>query len=324
MRPRVFKEILWIVPKLSANDLNAMQRALSTRFGTIAKKFGKGILAALTGGGLTAIALGLVDKVLNPLKETQEAIDRVLKSSDDIVTNAKQFGTQAGTLARLQARAKATGLDAGSLDVLIQKFQAAVAEAVADPNKETSVRKFVGQKDSALAFFSFIQGLQKLNKTQQVLVQQEVFGEKQILKMADFLQTDFSKQNIGGPDEKTLTEALTKLGDLNDLSDLKGAVRELDDFVGKAAVIKQKNTELFDKGERERQKREDQNIANYQNLKNLSLLTEKISGQVEQLSNKVGEVVPTVTGIYNNLGILQRDFKNSRIGKGILKLMGKE
>ena len=209
-----------------------MEKSLTTRFGRIAKKFGKGLVATLTGGGVAGLALGLIDKLLNPLKETQEAIDRVLAQGDDVVTNAKQFNTTAGKLFKLQQLAKSTGLDASQLDLLITKFQTAVAEAEADPNKQSAVRQFVGEKDTAEGFFKFIQSLQRLDKNAQVRAQQEVFGEKQILKMADFLNTDFAKQSalIGGRSAEEFTPGLEKLGELNDLKDALAVKRENEDL----------------------------------------------------------------------------------------------
>ena len=110
------KKFFRIVPKLSPGDLSSMGGALTTRFGKIAKKFGKGLLEVITGGGVAGLALGIIDKLLNPLKETQDAIDRMLVQGNDIVTNAKQFGTTAGKLARLQALGKSVGLDPESLE----------------------------------------------------------------------------------------------------------------------------------------------------------------------------------------------------------------
>lgn len=316
----MFKEILHIIPKLSASDITAMERALGRRFGNIAKKFGKGLLASLTGGGIAGIALGFIDKLLNPLKETQEAIDRVLKQGDDIVTNAKQFGTTAGKLFRLQALAKSTGLDEGSLFTLIQKFQSAVADATADPNKPSAVRQFVGSKDMADAFFQFIQNLQKLNKTQQVLVQQEVFGEKQILKMADFLQTDFAAQAklIGGPTAETLTPNLEKLGELNDLKDALEARRELNDVLKKARTINEGMVKSADERAKLELDRENKQIKSYQDLAAISLASNELANMGKDALLGISSLVVKVTDLTNNV----RKITESRALKGILKWVG--
>jgi len=318
----VFKETLLIKPKLDSGDLNGMERSLSSRFGNVAKKFGKGLVTALTGGGIAGLALGLVDKLLNPLKETQEAIDRVLKQGDDIVTNAKQFGTTAGKLFRLQQIAKSTGLDEGSLDQLLTKFQTAVAEAAADPNKQTAVRQFVGQKDIASAFFEFIQSLQKLDKTQQVLVQTEIFGEKQILKMADFLQTDFAKQTklVGGPSAEKLTPGLEKLAGLNDLKDALEANRTLNDVLKKSATI---NADMI-KSQNERAKldlkRENDQIKSYQDLAAISNASNEIVNLAKQASLGLTSMLVKVTDLANNV----KKLTESRAVKGLLKFIGKD
>lgn len=316
----MFKEILWIKPQLQPGDLDKMDKALTRRFAKVAKGFGKGLVATLTGGGVAGLALGLIDKILNPLKETQDAIDRVLKQGDDVVTNAKQFGTTAGKLFRLQALAKSTGLDEGSLDVLINKFQNAVAEAAADPTKQTSVRNFVGEKDSADAFFQFIQGLQKLDKTQQLLVQQEVFGEKQVLKMADFLQTDFAKQSklLGGPTSEALTPRLEKLGDLNDLKDRLGATREMNDVFRKAAQINAGMVKSQDEQLKLDLARENKQIAAYDNLAQISLAS-------QELMNLGKEAVLGITGLVVKVTDLAANVKKlseSRALKGIMKFIG--
>lgn len=316
----MFKEILQIIPKLSPSDLNNMERSLGRRFTGIAKKFGKGLVSTLMGGGIAGIALGLVDKLLNPLKETQEAIDRVLKQGDDIVTNAKQFGTTAGKLFRLQQLAKSTGLDEGSLFMLIEKFQGAVAQAVLDPEKATSVRNYVGQKDTAEAFFQFIQALQKMDKTQQVLVQQEVFGEKQILKMADFLQTDFTAQAklLGGPSSEKLTPAIEKVGNLNDLKDALEARRNLNDMMAKAGAINENMIRAQDRAAKLELEKENQRIKSYENLAAISEASARITNLVDQGVGMLGGLVTKVTNLTENV----KKLSESRVIKGFLKWTG--
>ncbi len=316
----MFKEILQIIPKLLPGDLNNMERSLTSRFSKIAKKFGSGLVAALTGGGIAGMALGLIDKLLNPLKETQDAIDRVLRQGDDLVTNAKQFGTTAGKLFRLQQLGKSTGLDEGSLNVLLTKFQGAVAEATADPNKSTSVRAFVGQTDTAEAFFEFIQSLQKLTKTQQVLVQQEVFGEKQILKMADFLQTDFAAQEklVGGPSSEKLTPGLERIAALNDLKDAREATRTLNDTLKKSSEITKSMIEAQDARAKRELEQENRNIKAYETLNALS-------SSVDELLNLFRNLVTTLSGAvvkFYDLAANVKKLTESRAMKGFMKMLG--
>lgn len=300
----MFSEILKIIPKLDPKDLQAMQNALQSRFTKLTKSFGKGLVNVLKGGGIAGIALGLIDKLLNPLKEVQEAIDRTLKTSDDLATNAQQFNTTAGKLQKLVTLAKATGLDEQNLYTLITKFQTAVATAQANPNDPTanSVRNFVGQDDTAEAFFGFIQQLQKMDRNQQVLVQQQVFGEKQILKMADFLQQDFAKlatrTGIDKVTSETLSKSIDKLANLSDLADALTARRENQDLLNKSGVINESMIQARDKSERLALQRENQRIQSYNDLAALSQTAEKIFTLVDQgvalLGNLISKVLPFI------------------------------
>lgn len=311
----MFSEILKLIPKIDGGDLSKMERLLNGRFGKIAKKFGKGLVASLAGGGIAGIALGFIDKLLNPLKETQEAIDKVLKHGDDVVTNAKQFNTTAGKLFKLQALGKATGLDPESLSMLINKFQTAVAEATADKTKQTSVRKFVGEKDTVEAFFNFIQSLQKMDKNQQLLVQQEVFGEKQVLKMADFLQSDFSKLTklLGNKPAEKFTPGLEKLADLNDLKDALEARREMDDTLTKSRLITSGMVTSQDRAERLNLEKENARIASYQSLATINETSNKILGIVEQGFLKLADILTKLTGLTDAI----KKFSVSRTIRGI-------
>lgn len=315
----MWKEVLWLQPKLNAAEMSGLERALNSRFARVAKKFGKGITAVFTGGGIAALGLSLVDKLLNPLKETQEAIDRTLKSSDDIVTNAKQFGTTAGKLFRLQQLAKSTGLDENSLDVLLTKFQGAVAEAEADKTKETSVRNFVGEKDMAEAFFEFIQSLQKMERNEQVRVQQEVFGEKQVLKMADFLQTDFRDQTrrLGGPTASQLTPGLEKLAGLNDEKDILSARMTVADTFKKAQLINADMVKMQAEAEQRALNKENANIQGYKDLANISAGADQILKLLNDGLLKLAEIGSSATTMAKTAS----EMSASRIMRGIINKM---
>lgn len=329
----MFSEILKIIPKMEPKDLQAMQNALQSRFTKLTKSFGKGLVNVLKGGGIAGIALGLIDKLLNPIKEVQEAIDRSLKSSDDIATNAKQFNTETGKLAKLITLAKATGLDQDNLFMLITKFQTAVAEAKANPNNENvnSVRNFVGQTDTAEAFFGFIQELQKLNKDQQILVQQQVFGEKQILKMADFLQSVGDPKALAeivkntGLDKITaakLTGSIDKLANLNDLQDALTAGREMRDNVAKSGSVTEGMIRARARSEQIALDRENQQIKSYQNLAAISDSVNKIMGLVDQGVALVGSLVTKVLPFIDKMSGAVDRFMKSPMVRGVKGLFG--
>jgi len=340
----VFKEILKIIPKLDDKDLAAMERALQSRFTRIAKNFGKGVMNVFKGGGIAGVALAFIDKLLNPLKETQEAIERTLKSSDDIATNATQFNTTAGRLFKLVSLAKATGLDQDNLFQLINKFQNAVAEAKADPTKPSSVKNFVqrevvdpktGEKriengDTAEAFFEFIQSLQKMDRNQQLLVQQQVFGEKQVLKMADFLQSmsgdALSKiLKTTGLDKVTsakLTTSIDKLAGLNDLQDALEAGRGVRDIQNKAAVINEGMIRARDKSERVALERENARIQSYENLAKISTTVDKIFGLVEQGISILGGLITKLEPFINKVTDAIDKMLKSPIVRGVKSWFG--
>lgn len=303
-----------------------MEKALQTRFTKIAKSFGKGLVNIFKGGGVVGIALGLLDKLLNPLKETQEAIDRMLKSSDDIATNATQFNTSAGKLFKLITLAKATGLDQDTLFMQMSKFQTAVAEAKADPNKPSAVRNYVDQEDTAQAFFEFIQALQKMDRNQQLLVQQSVFGEKQILKMADFLQTDFEKKfNEVGLNKITsekLTRSIDKLATLNDTQDALTARRELFDTVNKSGVINESMIRNRDKSEQLQLQRENQRIQSYNDLAAISQTTDKIMGLVEQGIGLIGNLINKLTPFIDKVSTAIDKLLKSPFMRGVRGMFG--
>lgn len=326
----MFSEILKIIPKLDEKDLKKMQQALQSRFTKLAKGFGKGIANAFKGAGIAGIGLALIDKVLNPLKEVQEAIDRTLNASDDISTNAKQFNTTTGKLAKLVTLSKATGLDQENLFMLITKFQTAVAQAKADPNDQSvsSVRNFTDKEDTAEAFFGFIQQLQQMDKNQQVLIQQQVFGEKQILKMADFLQSDFSKlASATGIDKVTSDEAskrINKNADLNDLAEALKANREFGDLLKKSDIINEGMIRSRDKTERIALERENQRIQSFQDISTISQTVDNIMKLVEQGVAMLGKLITTLTPFVNNVVLKLDALSKSPLARGIFNIFGKD
>jgi hypothetical protein len=287
----VFKEILYIIPKIPFTALNAMERSLNSRFVRVAKKFAKGLTTAVLGGGTIGLGLALIDKLLNPLKATQDAINNMLQKSDDIVTNAKQFGTTEGNLARLHAFAGLNDVTEEGVDTLLQKFQLAVAEAAADPNKVSPVRQFVGEKDIAAAFFEFIQSLQKIEDTnKKVLIEQELFGEKLVLKNAELFNADFiaqSKLLEGAPNSEKLTPAIQHLGGLQDQQKALEQVRILKDFVDKAKIINEEMINLENSRLQIDRRRENDNIQAYKTLSTIDQSITKMAAAVEKISVQI-------------------------------------
>lgn len=283
----MLKEILNIIPKVSSGDLSKMEKSLSTRFGNIGKTFGKGIVGALAFGGALGVGAGMVtgllERILAPIKEVQDAVNRTVNHADDVVTNAIQFGTTAGKLARLQALGQAHGLDAGAMSMLLNKFQTAVAQAGADPSKPSAVRQFVGQKDMVDAFLVFLQNRQKLGQEEKTLVDLDVFGEKQILKAADLFQAKIAEElaALGGPSSDKLTKDLNKLGNLGDLLMLNRARMALNDISTKAGKIGPGTIGLMSQSEQLGLNKENRNIGSAASLLKISNTMDGISNFIQ-------------------------------------------
>lgn len=317
-----FSEILKIKPQLDNSDLRKMENTLNARFKRIAKRFGGGIANVLKGGGIAGLALSFIDKFLNPLKETQEAISRMLTSSDDIATNAAQFNTTSGKLFKLITLAKSAGLDQDNLFTLINKYQNSLASAQANPNDiaAPAVRNYVNDTDIAESFFQFIQELQKMDRNQQLVIQQNVFGEKQILKMADFLQQDFPKlmQKVGV--DKVSSESLTgnieKLAGFNDLSDQLSARRDLLDVQRKAQVITEGMIRQQDKQAQLELQRENQRIKSYENLAALTETSTRIFTLVEQGVSMLGSLMAKLLPAIDKVVTAAQKLSESRFIRG--------
>jgi hypothetical protein len=345
----MFSEILKIKPQLDSGDLNSMVNNLSGRFASVAKKFGSGLKSAILGGGITGLAISVIDRLLNPLKETQETIDKILHQSDDIVTSAKQFETTAGKYFKLQQLAKSTGLDEEVLKTMLGKFQVALAQTRADeidPSKSLAdrqknpLRNFIDVKDTADAFFQFAQAIQKQPKDKQVLIQQDIFGEKLFGKAAEFFQTDFPDQlnKIGAKASESYTPALEKGAKLSDLQDALTAKRTLDDVVTKSNLINENMVFSKDKAERKLNEQDDKRIQSYESMKNIDnamvniqqkienllLYFEKSVVQGSEISSKVDNVVKSVQDTGSSISNALRKVTESRPVRGVLDFLGIE
>jgi len=328
----MLSEILKIIPKLDDKQMKNMEKNLQGRFAKLAKSFGKGLMNVFKGGGIAAVAIGLINKVLNPLKEVQEAIDRALSKSDDIATNAKQFNTTTGKLAKLITLARATGLDQDNLFMLINKFQGAVAEAQIDPNdpKNASVKNYVGIEDSAEAFFGFINELQKMDRNSQLRVQREVFGEKQILKMAEFLQqgeAGFARlAKMTGVDKISSQKAgaaIERTAALSDLNDALTAGREFQDIIKKSTVVNEGMIRARDKAERIQLERENSRIRSYESLAAISTTVEKIMIQVENGIALMGNLINKITPFIDKVTTAIDKLMKSPMVRGVRGIFGR-
>lgn len=321
-------DILKIIPKMDSSDLKKLEDQLQSRFTKISKKFGKGLMDVLKGGGIAGLALGLIDKLLNPLQQVQESIDRMLKTSDDLATQANQFNTSSGKLFKLVQIGKSAGLDQEGLFTLITKFQTAVAQAKADPNDQSvsAVRNFTNEKDTALNFFNFIQQLQKMDRNSQLLIQQQVFGEKQIGKMSEFLNLDFAKQfratGLDKQSSETFTKSIDKMAKLSDLADILKVKNENKDIIDKSRVINESMIKQRAKSDALALEKENLQIKSYNDLAAISDTVSKIMLIVEQGVGLIGKLINMVTPFINKATDFLQKFLKSPFMRGVSGLYG--
>lgn len=309
----MFSEILKIIPSLDSGALSGMENALNSRFTRVAKKFGKGLLSAvgkgILGGGAAGIGAVLLDSMINPLKETNEAITRFLAQSDDLSTFAKQFNTTSGKLFKLQLLGEATGLDPQSLFFLMEKFQVALSEAEQDLTKQTAVRKYVPapiegkfdekgnpvfpKVDIAESFFKFIQNLRQMPDEKKIMAEVEIFGERQMSKAADFIGTDLAgllaKMKLRPSEE--YTKKIDTAGDLHDLMDMQSAQRHERDVRLKGALINTSQVNAINDQALHDLRMENANIANYGERATLAKGAEKIQELLDGVLKEIQKLV---------------------------------
>lgn len=323
----MFSEVLKIIPRLDTATATAMERNLNTRFQRIAKKFGGGIMSVIKSGGVLGVATALIDKVLNPLQSIQESIEKTLQTGGDLQTYSEQFGTSAGSLARLQAFGRAKGLEPEGVRLLLGKFQSSLAQATADPSKPSAVSAFVGRDDIGEAFFEFIQAMQKLDPVSRNLVQAQVFGEKQILKAADFLNADFKQLafQIGGPSAQQLSRDIGKLDSAGDVLDITRASRELNDLTTKARLIGPNTINGIIAGEDVALADDNRRLARYDDLKKISMATDKIVKLAEKAYLQLAPVLGTyLPELIKNIELAAKGIETSRAVRGMLPGAGKD
>lgn len=319
----MFSEILKIKPQLDNSDLNKMERTLNARFRRIAKRFGRGIVSVFKAGGGIGLVLGFINKFLNPLKETQEAIDRLLKSSDDIATNAKAFDTTTGKLYKLIQLAKASGLQQDSLFQILSKFQVGIGRVKQD-NKDPlapALSAYTGDKDLVDSFFTFLQDLRKLDQKDQAVVKSAVFGEDKAIQINDFLQQDYQKRlQETGLDKITaekFTKSIDKLAGLSDLQDALLVQRESNDILKKSRLINEQMIREQDRSAKIQLQRENQRIQSYKDLQAVSQTTDRIMKLVEEGILMLGKFINGLTPKINQIIMYLEKFSKSRFVRGI-------
>jgi hypothetical protein len=328
----MWKEILKIIPVLSNAELQKMVTSLNTRFKSVATKFAGGLKNAIMGGGIFGLAGGVINKLLNPLQETQESFVNTLNRIGDVKDAAAQFDTTPGNLLKLQAVAGAKGLKPDDLNVMVQKFQVAVAEArakkedmsLAPADRVTVLDNFLGEKDTVKNFFDFIQSLKSAPKDQQILAQKDVFGEKLIGRQSAFLNSDFGDlfKKLGALPSEIYNQAVKSIDDVGDLKEEADARRALNDVLVKAGIIKPSFATGLNKKNDQDLAFQNQNLADFEKLLHAQIEADKIAQSLTQVFNDLVGVIPDLVRVIK-AGIVKADEftnGNSIIGKTLEKI----
>lgn len=282
----MFTEILKIKPQLDQSDLRKMERSLSGRFTRVAKTFGRGLSKIFKGGALLGGLSLIIDRLINPLKEVQETLDRLLGVSDNLSTFASQLNTTSGNLAKLQALATSAGIDQTRLLDLLTRYQTELGRARVDPKRETPVRQFMDIADTAESFFQFVQSLQRVDNTLRNAIAERVFGQRALVETAEFFQLDFDEQfrklGLDKMSSATLTQRIERVAELEGLDSILRAQRELREIVKAGQTITEGTIQERHRAQLFEQDRAFERIARIEDISNLNRTVESGLLQIEK------------------------------------------
>lgn len=244
----MFQEFLRIIPKLSSADTAAMEQSLNRRFSNVAKKFSKGLKAAVK-GTVFGIGLAFLAELLNPLKELEDRIKDLLGKGEDINELADKYGSTPGALRTLQGAAALDGVNPEKLASLLESFSKTVDTATKemeerrkDPTKTLSaassaVSQFVGGTDRVDSFFRFLQGLQDFGKAngraKRANVERDVFGEALYGNARRFIESPNLRENINktGRSQEDINRGIGKLAELQRGRTARETLNETDTLI---------------------------------------------------------------------------------------------
>lgn len=242
----MFAEVLRIRPVLDTPAARRMENQLNTRFATVATRFGRGLKTFLKGGLIGAVAgagLGLLEKLLNPVKKLEERMTKLLEEGSDLRELAETFGTTPGRIKQIELAAQSLGVKPDQLKELMTKFADAVETATKEiaaggelSDTSNVVRNFT-RGNRADSFIEFLAGLNAAAPNLRQNGEEKVFGSQLRGGGRRLVETDFATlvARLGIGNEKGLTASATKLGNLADTAARLRAVNEANNFRSGAA-----------------------------------------------------------------------------------------
>jgi hypothetical protein len=319
----MFTEILRVKPVLDQGTAKKMEMDLSRRFTRVASKFGKG-LKNIVKGNILFMSLGLLTQLLNPLEKIEERIKSLLGQGSDLRDIADQFDTSPGKIKRLQDVAQNIGLSPDQLKDMMTRFSETMDKTrqefkakEKDPKAEISnssrmLKEFMGEKDTAEAFLSFVQSLNAAGGDTREKVEREIFGGVQKGASRRFIEADFAKEfsTLKTPSVKRTDLAVEKAAKLAEKDRRMTTSREGSSFVEGLESLTGKMITDMNKA-KEREKERDQ--AQMKAVDDLAKAKEGIDNLVAGFQVLSVQVTKGV----GYLGELISTLKNSRFIKGI-------
>lgn len=317
----MFKEFLKIIPIMDPKDLKKLENSLAGRFTRLVGLFGKGLASVITKGSLFGIGFTLIQKLLNPLEAVEDRIKSLLSQSEDIQQAADNLDTSAGRLFKLRQLGASAGLDASSLDGMIEKFRDAIEKTREEqkagaPLSASSqiVQGFAGEKDIGEGFFQFIQKLKKLKNVDKDLgkrVETEIFGAQQRGASGRFINSDFAKANegIGGKSSNTFDTQLSRLSALNQKARALEANRNTQNFLNTSRNVTGSQITSMDQSERQRLAREAKELQSYDDLKSAALVLGDVKNQLMDINIQVNKAIGYLPQIVEGIKLIPTFFR---------------
>jgi hypothetical protein len=314
----MFTEILRVKPVLDQGTAQKMENDLSKRFGRVASKFGKG-LKSIMKGNLLFMSLGLLTNLLNPLEKLEERVRSLMGQGTDIKDLADQFDTTPGKLKRLQDVGQNLGLNPDQLKDMMSRFADAMDKArqeakKKEPLSESSkmVKDFTGEKDTAEAFFSFIQSLKAAGGETREKVEREVLGGVQKGASRRFIDADFNKEfsRLGTPGIERTNRAVENAAKLDEKNRRMTTAREGTSMVTGMEGLNATMIRDMNKAKEREQEREQEQM---KSRRDLTQAKEGIDTLVLGFQTLMTEVTKGV----GYLGMLVNAIKDSRFFKGL-------
>lgn len=314
--------ILKIKPQLDQAEAKKMERSLFDRFKNIGKT-AKKTLKDVVSGGFLGFAVGLAQSMLSPIEEVENRIKGMLDKAIDLREMAEEFNTSAGKLQAIQNNAALNGLKPEQLKSLMSAFRQTVDEAQErifkkEPldEKTSLVKNFIGEKDTAEAFFGFIQALRRESEQSRESAEKLLFGNVQYGGAKKFIDNAGVVGSIGGnPDIARVDKEVEKLGKLGDDYRIKKMLQDQKEMSQYAETLNQSYIASIDKYEQTQKAKELRQLKSYDDLAAARLAVDKISGVMENLTLLLSKLV-------GYAGQIIEWIQKSPAGKGFFKVIG--